>query len=263
MNKARILLSVAIVASLLAGAANAAVVNIAGVSAMWTSASPNLASGVGTKSINWGTAASSAGKSGYDFNAAAPTSHVAQNSPFDLGEFVHRNNPLYTYPHKSESIKQATLQVAIKLLIGHTERILTTSYVFNHLESPNTPKKGAKCANGKARGSGVNVNGCADHVTTKIIGGKTKTFMVGNDEYIFTFEGFKIGDKLFSQFWTKEKANNAATLQGSYKVKTCANKAQSCMPPHQVSPVPLPAAGWMLLAGLGGLAAAARKRKAS
>ncbi|MEM8579922.1 MAG: VPLPA-CTERM sorting domain-containing protein, partial [Pseudomonadota bacterium] len=62
--------------------------------------------------------------------------------------------------------------------------------------------------------------------------------------YVLTFSGFKVGDDIFESFITQERENNEATLTAKLEA------------------VPLPAAGWLLVAGLGGLAAMKRRKKA-
>lgn len=245
----------------MAFSADAAVVKLTGISAQWTTTNPLITDGLGTNSIKWGDPATAAGKSGYDFNAAAaPSNDIAPGSRFALGDFVHQNNPIF-----GQSISQATLVVAIKLMIGATEQLVNTSYVFSHWETPNIPATGANCANGAAYGTGVNSAGCADRVTALVNLGSSSSFLIGTDEYVFTFEGFKVGTETFNQFWTIEQADNMASLSGSYVLKSCVVSGIGCGTGgvDPVSEVPVPAAGLMLVAGIGGLIAAKRRRRAA
>ncbi len=68
-------------------------------------------------------------------------------------------------------------------------------------------------------------------------------------EYTFTLLGFSTdgGTTFANEFVTEEGEVNTASLYFDYSV----------------SVVPLPAAGWLLLAGLGGLAAVGRRRKSA
>ena len=244
--------------SMFAVAADAATVDITGITSRWTSTTPQVADGVGTNSIRWGDPATSAGKSGYDFAAAAvPINDVAAGSTFNLGNFVHHNNTI-----TNRSITQATLEVAVSIMIDATEQVVKTFYTFNHWETPNQPGNGALCANGGAQGAGVNGAGCADRVTAVANFGSTSSFLTGDDEYVFTLDGFKVGSDIFSEFWTKEGTDNLAFLQGSYVLKSCVTANVGCTG-GGVAAVPLPAAGWMLLAGLCGLAATMRKRRSA
>ena len=251
-------LAAAAIVSMLACTADAAVVNITGITSQWTSTTPLVADGVGTNSIRWGDPATSAGKSGYDFAAATvPINNVEAGSTFNLGNFVHHNNPI-----TNKSIAQATLEVAVRIMIGATEQVVSTVYTFNHWETSNFPGKGSVCANGGAQGAGVNTVGCADRVTAVVNLASTSSFLIGDDEYVFTLDGFKVGSDIFSEFWTKEGTDNAAFLQGSYVLKSCVTANVGCTG-GGVAAVPLPAAGWMLLAGLCGLGLITRKRRSA
>jgi hypothetical protein len=240
MNK--LFAAVAVSGSMLAFQASAASVDITNIVGTWLSTVPAVASGVGTPSIRWGDPATNAGQSGYDFLAAStPINGVAADTAFDLGVFTHLNNPIF-----DPSITGATLQLLISISIdgGPIQQILS-SYSFAHVETPNGANP---CFDGGQNGVGVNVNGCADRVTATINLGQTQSFFVGLDEYVFTIDRFRVGSDAFSQFFTQEGANNSATLEGSYQLKSAV--------------VPLPAAGWLMLAGIGALVAV-RRRKAA
>lgn len=240
--------------------ASAAVVDITDIAGTWTNATGTSVSNLNTSSIRWGTSTGS-GKSGYDFNAAAtPIVDVAENVLFTLGEFVHVNQPI-----TGGSITSATLKVVTKIVVAAVEQTLTSTFVFNHWETTNSAKP---CADGGTNGVGVNKNGCADRVTAVLNLGSTDSFFVGEDEYVFTIEQFKVGTDTFSEFWTKEEANNKAVLQGRFLLKECAVEpptSDRCKPPvdpeDPPSAVPVPAAGWLLLVGLGSLGALARRRR--
>lgn len=248
----------AVITGMFAVTADAAVVNITGITSQWTSTTPKITDGLGTNSISWGDPATSAGQSGYDFAAAAvPMNNLAADSAFSLGNFVHHNNPIY-----GGSIKQATLEVAIRIVIDSTEQLVNMTYTFNHLETANTLSSGSLCPNGSANGAGVNALGCADRVTAAVNMSSTSSFLVGDDEYVFTLEGFKVGEEVFSEFWTTEATDNVAALKASYVLKSCITASVGCAG-GAVAPVPLPAAGWLLAAGLFGLAATKRKRRSA
>lgn len=240
--KINTLLSAVAVSALLATGASAASLTINSVSGVWTNLVPNSGiSGGGTDTIAWGTPATNAGQSSYEFDGAAPPPFVANESvSFGLGTFTHNNNPI-----TGTTLSGADLAVTVNVA-GYGD-ILST-YSFTHVETPNG---GSSCPDGGANGSGVNANGCADLVTATINLGATDTFQIGGVDYVFNVAGFSVGGSPFDLFWTTEQASNSAELLGSFVTK------------DSVSPVPLPAAGWMLIAGMGGLFATRRRKQAS
>jgi hypothetical protein len=253
-------LAAASAAVLIGSQVQAASVDITGISGIWTATTGTTADGLNTKNISWGVPDTFRGQSGYDFEkAATPQNNLLANVLFDLGEFTHRNNPIFP-----PSITGATLKVVINFAINNVpQEAIETFYNFAHWETDNGANN---CANGESNGQGVNSNGCADRVTATLNQGLSESFFVGADEYVFIIEGFKVGDTLLSEFWTKEKNDNSATLKGRYVLKECVTPdadPAKCKPidPEDPSTVPLPAAGWLMLAGLGGLGAMARRRR--
>lgn len=71
------------------------------------------------------------------------------------------------------------------------------------------------------------------------------TIEVNGENVVLGLEGFAAG----TTFLTAEGQRNDAVLRASFTAN-----------PITVNPVPLPAAGWMLLAGFGGLAALKRRK---
>ena len=242
-------------ASLLAmtGAAFATpVVKLTSAVGTWTSVNPANTTdltGVGTSSVRWGSPQTSAGQSGYDFITGAPTSSYNVETNFQLGEFVHVNRPLWDSGTTPPSINSAKLRVdwtmdfddggTVYDLIGHSV------FDFTHFETPNDA---SPCANPSADNSA----GCADRVTLSQNINESFSFEHLENTYFLSILGFQDADgNEFTEFWTKENAENSAFLRASFTTTP------------NVAPIPLPAAAWMLIGGLGALGAVARRRKSA
>lgn len=246
--------------ALTVGAADAATVTITGITGTWVDTDPNQTwqnsiSGTGTSQIRWGTPSSGSDKSGYNFNKAATSFTAAQDDEFKLGQFEHLN-----YPITGTSITAATLQVVFSFMLEGetTARQLTSKFLFAHNETTNNENP---CANGASNYSDVNANGCADQVTVStLVDGSETIELVDEDgstrEYAFDILGFKQGGMTINEFWTVEKQKNSADLYARFTYAENIN-----VPP--VAPVPLPAAGFLLLGGLGAMGAVARRRKSA
>ena len=232
-------IAAAAVVAMAATAGSAATLTINSVTGVWTNLNPAVGiSGGGTNEIRWGKSKGS-GKSGYRFDGNAPPPFVANEGiAFDLGKFTHFNNPI-----TGTDLSSADLKVTINVAgFGN----ITSTYSFAHWETPNGANP---CANGGANGSGVNANGCADRVTATLNLGQTDVFQIGGINYVFDVSGFLNGGVLLNEFWTKEKRNNMAILQGSFVTRNSVV-------------IPLPAAGWLLIGSLGVLGAFKRRKKA-
>jgi hypothetical protein len=164
-------------------------------------------------SIRWGVAATSAGRSGYDFNAADTPLQVNVNPPpsnsFILGLFSHVNQPI----NAGTSISGTQLTVTYGVDIDGTA-LGTFDSVFNitHVETPNADNP---CYNGLPNGVGQNINGCADLVTMSIDESLSDSFLIGGVEYFMNVAGFYFADTLFTQWYTAENRINSASLLGT------------------------------------------------
>lgn len=220
LPKKKTLLAAAMVAvaAFAAGAVQAATVTVNSISAAWTSVTPGSATsitGLGTSVLGWGNGVGGGPQSSYEFNAVA-TPFVAV-SPFNVGEFVHNNNPITGTP-----ITSATLSLSVMGDVDGKAFMMTDLSIFQHNETPNS----APC---NPPGSPA----CPDLVTlVSEVSGEVGV-VVGGQLVKLQIDGFPSG----LEFITQEGLANRAPLTASFTVTN----------------VPLPAAGWLLLAGLGGL----------
>lgn len=229
------------------GSASAAIVTLNSVVGQWSSATPSTqASGIGTDEIRWGIPNAGSGngqQSGYRFDGAAPPAQIlTEGAPTALGTFTHFNYVI----NIGTNVTAATLDLTFGLTIDGISQALTNSYNFVHWETDNEDNP---CGDGGQVGVGVNSNGCADRVQATLNNAIAEKFTINGTEYTIDITGFDIADRNgIPTFWTVEEQSNSAKLYGS-------------LTEYVPAPVPVPAAGWMILAGLGGLATARRRKK--
>ena len=249
------MLCAASVIALAAGAADAATITIASVAGEWTgwtggNADVHTVAGDPAQ-IRWGDPKKPVW-SGYDFQATtAPKQTLQHDDAITIGEFSHSN---YAIPHNT-AITQAALKVTFSFWLdtdmqdSASMRTITSTFTFDHTETTNNPKSGL-CANGDQVGKGVNVKGCADRVVASYNESNSTTIVIDGREYRLDVSGFLIDGAPMEHFWTQEGERNAAQLTARF----------SYIDP---SPVPLPAAGLLLMGGLAALGAASRRREAA
>lgn len=244
MNRVLSMLCTASAMTIAAASAQAATLKLEGVSGIWTAATPNAGgtlTGLNSASLRWGTPNPSPGpQSGYDF--VAPSDLPKDYAPgvvFDLGTFTHLNYPI----NSGTSITAATLAVTYSFsLDGSPIEVRTSEFKFVHNETPNNDNL---CANGESNNQGINSNGCADSVKATLNLGNSEAIKIGADNYYLSVTGFLFNGDLLSEFWTQEGASTSAVLQASFM-------HEKDIP--QPAPIPLPAAGFLLLGALGALA---------
>lgn len=221
--------------------AQAAVVNISSISASWQQAVNEPGSGDNFTHIDddpavvsWGDPATTAGKSDYTFD---PLGLGQQHSPFILGTFTHNNQPVF------EAVLQSVdLHLTVKGNLQDQSFEFSTIIAFEHEETFNT----GSCLYGN------DGNGCFDRVTIANLP-LTEAVELEAGTLTFSLSGFAeaLGAQPVSFFNTAENAANESYFVAAFDFD-----------PVTPSPVPLPAAGWMLIAGIGGLVAMKRRQKA-
>jgi hypothetical protein len=181
-----------------------------------------------------------AAQSGYVFDGIAPSDGFTTTDPsFVFAKATHFNGEVWT---NSATLASVDFNLEIKGKIEGQDFSLSAMFQLFHNETLNPAPV---CALGGTQPCGDGVG---------IIGGIASSLpvVVGNMSYTFVLEGLveSLNGPVVTSFFTKEFEQNSAVLRARLDAKE--------LPPPPV--VPLPAAVWMLLAGLGGLAAVARRR---
>jgi hypothetical protein len=183
----------------LAAPAQAAVINITGISGNWIDVDPNgAATGLNTPAIQWGIS-TGFGQSGYTFTAAGtPINNVSPGDGLTLGTFTHNNQPIQA----GTSITQATMALAITFTSDFFagSQVANSVFIFNHDETSN-----------------VGGNNCCPDIVTAVTNiGSSSQYVVGNHTYTFGVTGFQIGNLNFAQFSSPEGGSNQAFLRASF-----------------------------------------------
>lgn len=235
--------------------AQAIPVNFGAFTAEWLNpvakpgANQPVASAAGTNpTIRWGSPATASGQSGYNFDSESPFSTefdtvMGMSDIFELGTFTHLNNPIYS---SGSSLLSVDLKLSTTVQAGALPaENVDFLFSFTHEETPNSA---SPCAYGPAGQTGVNVNGCADRVTTNT-NAFTDVFSISGVDYTVDIRGFTVGGNFVDGFLTKEKVNNQAIIIAKITAF------------EDINEVPEPAPFAILGAGLLGLGAVRRMKK--
>jgi hypothetical protein len=183
-------------------------------------------------------------QSGYVFEGITPPTVFSSSDPsFVFGEFTHYNGAVWT---NSATLASVDFWVDIegRVVNGDQSEAFSLSTMFQ-LFHQETINPSATCAAGGSKP-------CRDSVTVVGEISSSLPFVIGDIEYTFVLEGMvsSPAGPVTTGFFTEETKQNSAMLRGRIEWTE--------LPPPVI---PLPAAGWLMIAGLGGLAAMARKKR--
>lgn len=236
----RVLSALIVSVSLGATAAEAASLNIDAADGVWSSAvttnkPTGQLTGLGTNEVSWGTPWTVIDqRSNYSFVGDAPITRATPGA-FLVGAFTHEN---WTISSMSDSLLSGDLFVTLGGMAGSTLFSAVSSFRFAHDETLN----GAPCT--------IGTNPCGDIVKITALGSGSTSFIEGGKLYTLIIDGFvqTLGGAIVDTFMTFERDDTTLYLQARLI--------------EEPAPVPLPAAGVMMLAGLGALGLLRRKRRA-
>ncbi len=221
---------------LAATTAQAATLTISSIEGIWRNPVPVVEGGE-TSNLRWGVPAGS-GKSGYDFEPAADEVSATSDENFVLGTFSHLNFPVF-----APFLSSVDLEVSFR--VEGLDDPLTSVFSFEHLETVNDR---ARCPNGAANGVGANVAGCADRVSAVLNLARSEIFSIDGQNYVLDVSGFRHRGATLVDFWTEEAKRNSAKLVARFS--TDVPQDDPVPPTPTVTPVPLPATGFLLVGAL-------------
>ena len=225
-----------------AAPASAVTVNLDSITAQWknpifSSGTPNAS--VDGNEVSWGLPFEDGPLSSYVFDPRQDLGVVPEN-PFLLGTFTHNNFPILL-----PAIDSVDLELTVIGSIDGVAFEIDPVFGFDHIETPN---EAVPCGQGGP-------NPCADLVTLENQQDLSEVVTVNGEEFTIVVEGFV--DTL-----TEQPALSYLTTEGQANSAFLRARIDAPLAPPPPAPIPLPAAGFMVLAGLGGLAALRSARRA-
>lgn len=200
--------------------------------------------------IRWGQdGLALASASGYQFEAASTPFDELPDTVFDLGLFSHFNNPI----NAGTAIDAVSFEVRGDINVvdnGNTTNVGMRTFAFNILHDETSNSAAGNNPANCARQPSISV--CDDFVEINTA--------VGSDVFVVDGSTFTLNILGFSQ--DIADANNGifspifASPEGGTNTRILAATFSQDLPT-----IPLPAAGWLLLAGIGALGALRRVRK--
>jgi hypothetical protein len=233
------------VAGLIAPAAIASTVSVSPVGGLWAnpvySRGTAGVTGFGGSNIQWGRPAPWSVQSKYTFTGGpAVTSSVP--GAFLIAAYSHTNGTIYS---SSARIAGADLDLTVSGSINGQGYSFANAFRFTHNETLNS-------ANPCVAGGGRN---CGDYVTIAALNTTPFTVTQGASVFTLLIDGFvtALNGPVVTSFLNPEGAIRTLYLQARWQeVITNANP--------DPDPVPLPASAFLIIAALGGLTAARRRR---
>lgn len=259
-----------------ASAASAAQVTLDSVGGTWSildTVGDPVVTGVGTNQINWGREFfEDEGTSGFRFDGSADSGPFETGELFEVGLFTHLNKVIF----EGEMVSLARLNLSVTATFDDlVTRTFDTFYEFSLLETPNLQEPNCSIGNGLenfVEGT-ANQAGCSDHVQIVRNDSVNTEFTFGTMTYTFDLFGFAEG----TEYFTVERQDNSTPLLARFLVENNVDvpdiydddkgprppsppDGPPNDPPVDVPVIPLPAAFWMLLAGVMGLAGLKRRQ---
>jgi hypothetical protein len=182
-------------------------------------------------------------QSGYIFEGLS--NFTTTQSAFTFGQFTHRNGAVWT---SSATLDKVEFELAIVGKVEGESFSVAKKFFIDHNETINPAQT---CAAGGTQP-------CQDSVNFGSSLAESLIFVVGNMQYTLTLEGLVTGldGSIITSFFTPEYGQSSATFRARID-------AQPINPTPPPPVIPLPAAGWLLIAGVGGLMVAARRKRSA
>lgn len=222
----------------------ASTVSVDPVSGLWTnpiySRGTAGVTGFGTSTIQWGRPAPWSFQSKYSFAAGSTVTSTTPGA-FLIGAYSHTNGTIYS---TSARIAGTDLDLTVSGAINGQAFSFDNMFRFTHNETLNS-------ANPCAAGGGTN---CGDFVTIASLNTAPFTVTQGASVFTLLIDGFvsALNGPVITSFLNPEGATKTLYLQARW---------QEVITNVDPDPVPLPAAGLLLIGAVGAIGAVRRRRR--